>query len=317
MDVYLGSPRGFCAGVVRAVEIVERALERYGRPVYVKHQIVHNPHVVADLEARGAITVNRLEDVPEGSVVVFSAHGSAPADFERARSRNLKTIDATCPLVTRVHDEARKYTRQGRRVILVGHRGHQEVVGTMGQAPMSLVEEREQPEIPDWEPDAKVAVLTQTTLSPRDTAHAISAIRARYPTAIVRNNICYATTNRQRAATAVATCTDLVLVIGAENSSNCARLREVAAAVGTPARRINGPEELDMAWLQGIQRVGVTSGASTPEIAVQAVVAALNPDRVMEVGGPEERITFTLPPDLLDPPPGDQPGPGAVLRHPS
>ena len=317
MDVYLGSPRGFCAGVVRAVEIVERALERYGRPVYVKHQIVHNPHVVADLEARGAITVNRLEDVPEGSVVVFSAHGSAPTDFERARSRNLKAIDATCPLVTRVHDEAKKYSREGRRVILVGHRGHQEVVGTMGQAPMALVDEREEPEVPDWGPDTKVAVLTQTTLSPRDTAHAISAIRARYPTAIVRNNICYATTNRQRAATAVATCTELVLVIGAENSSNCARLREVAAAVGTPAKRINEPGELDMTWLEGIRRVGVTSGASTPEIAVQAVVTALNPDRVMEVGGPEERITFTLPPDLIDPPPDGQPRPGAIRQHPS
>ena len=303
LDVYLGSPRGFCAGVVRAVEIVERALQRHGPPVYVKHQIVHNPHVVADLEARGAVTVDDLDDVPEGSAVVFSAHGSASADFERARDRSLRAIDATCPLVTRVHDEAKKYTREGRRVILVGHRGHQEVVGTMGQAPMSLVDERKEPEVPDWGHDAKVAVLTQTTLSPRDTAHALSAISTRYPDAIVRNNICYATTNRQRAATAVATCTELVLVIGAENSSNCARLREVAEAVGTPAKRINGPEELDMTWLEGIRRVGVTSGASTPEIAVQAVVRALNPDRVMEIGGPEERITFTLPPDLLDPVP--------------
>ena len=303
MDVYLGSPRGFCAGVVRAVEIVERALERYGPPVYVKHQIVHNPHVVADLEARGAITVDTLDDVPEGSVVVFSAHGSAPADFDRARERDLKAIDATCPLVTRVHDEAKKYTSAGRRVILVGHLGHQEVVGTMGQAPMALVDDREAPEVPDWGPDARVAVLTQTTLSPRDTAYAMAAIRARYPDAIVRNNICYATTNRQRAATAVATCTELVLVIGAENSSNCARLREVAESAGTPARRINGPAELHAAWFEGIQRVGVTSGASTPEIAVQAVVKALNPERVMEIGGPEERITFTLPPELQSPAP--------------
>jgi len=301
LDVYLGSPRGFCAGVVRAVEIVERALRRHGPPVYVKHQIVHNPHVVADLEARGAVTVDDLDDVPEGSIVVFSAHGSAPADFERARERNLVTIDATCPLVTSVHDEAKKYAGEGRRVILVGHRGHQEVVGTMGQAPMALVDEREHTIIPDWEPEARVAVLTQTTLSPDDTAPAIAAIRARYPDAIVRNNICYATTNRQRAATAVARATELVLVIGAPNSSNCARLREVAEAAGTPARRINGPGELDMTWLDGIQRVGVTSGASTPEAAVDAVVKALRPDRVTNVGGPEEHITFTLPPGLRDP----------------
>ena len=303
MDVYLGSPRGFCAGVVRAVEIVERALERHGAPVYVKHQIVHNPHVVADLEARGAITVSSLDEVPEGSVVVFSAHGSAAADFDRARERNLKIIDATCPLVTSVHNEAKKYTSQGRRVILVGHRGHQEVIGTMGQAPMALMDEREEPVVPDWGPGTRVAVLTQTTLSTRDTAQAINAIRARYPNAIVRNNICYATTNRQQAATAVARSADLVLVIGAENSSNCERLREVAEAAGTPARQINGPDELDMTWFDGIQRVGVTSGASTPEIAVDAVVRALRPDRVVETGGAEEHITFTLPRDLRDPSP--------------
>jgi len=301
LDVYLGTPRGFCAGVVRAVEIVERALKRHGAPAYVKHEIVHNPHVVADLESRGAITVNSLDDVPEGSVVVFSAHGSAPADFARARERDLKVIDATCPLVTKVHNEARKYAGEGRRVILVGHRGHQEVIGTMGQASTALMDEREEPVVPDWGACADVAVLTQTTLSPRDTAHAINAIRARYPDAIVRDDICYATTNRQRAATAVAAATELVLVIGAQNSSNCERLREVAEAAGTPAHLINGPDELDMTWFSGIRRVGVISGASTPEIAVAAVVQALQPDRVIEVGGPEEHITFTLPPDLRDP----------------
>ncbi len=300
MDVYLGSPRGFCAGVVRAVEIVERALKRYGAPVYVKHQIVHNPHVVADLESRGAITVEHVGDVPEGSIVVFSAHGSAPPDFELAAERNLKVIDATCPLVTRVHNEAKKYSRQGRRVIFVGHRGHQEVIGTMGQAPMTLMDEREKPAVPGWGRDEEVTVLTQTTLSLRDTAQAISAIRARYPDAVVRNDICYATTNRQEAATAVANHAELVLVIGAQNSSNCGRLREVAEAEGTPAHLINDPNELDQTWLDGVQRVGVTSGASTPETAVSSVIQALKPDRVIPVGGAEENITFTLPRDLRD-----------------
>jgi len=300
VDVYLGSPRGFCAGVVRAVEIVERALKRYGAPVYVKHQIVHNPHVVADLESRGAITVEHVGDVPEGSIVVFSAHGSAPPDFELAAERNLKVIDATCPLVTRVHNEAKKYSRQGRRVIFVGHRGHQEVIGTMGQAPMTLMDEREKPAVPGWGRDEEVTVLTQTTLSLRDTAQAISAIRARYPDAVVRNDICYATTNRQEAATAVANHAELVLVIGAQNSSNCGRLREVAEAEGTPAHLINDPNELDQTWLDGVQRVGVTSGASTPETAVSSVIQALKPDRVIPVGGAEENITFTLPRDLRD-----------------
>ncbi|MEX0761758.1 MAG: 4-hydroxy-3-methylbut-2-enyl diphosphate reductase [Dehalococcoidia bacterium] len=298
MDVYLASPRGFCAGVVLAVDIVELALERYGAPVYVKHQIVHNPHVVADLEAKGAITVENVVDVPEGSTVVFSAHGSPPSDYEIARRRNLEVIDATCPLVTRVHNEAKKYAREGKRVVLVGHRGHQEVIGTTGQADMALVDEREGADLPDWNEDDEVAVLTQTTLSVRDTARAVDDIRKRFPKAIVRNDICYATTNRQEAATELAELTDLVLVIGAENSSNCNRLKEVAEAHGVPAYLINGPTEINLEWFDGVTRVGVTSGASTPEKTVQAVIDALEAKNVVHMGSGNENITFSLPRQL-------------------
>ncbi len=298
VDVYLATPRGFCAGVVRAVDIVELALKKYGPPVYVKHQIVHNPHVVADLEAKGAITVEQVTDVPAGAVVIFSAHGSPPSDYQTARQNRLQVIDATCPLVTRVHNEAKKYAREGKRVVLVGHRGHQEEIGTTGQAEMTLLDEREQAEVPDWGDGAEVAVLTQTTLSVRDTARAVAGIQKRYPTALVRNDICYATTNRQESAQTLAGLTDIVLVIGAQNSSNCNRLKEVAVAMGVPAYLINGPDEMDMTWFKGVNRVGITSGASTPENLVQAVVAALKPQHVVHVGGPEENITFTLPREL-------------------
>ena len=270
MEVLLSSPRGFCAGVVRAIDVVDICLKRFGPPVYVKHQIVHNPHVVNDLESRGAITVEEVEEVPEGSLVVFSAHGSPPEDFEKARARNLRVIDAVCPLVTRVHNEAKKYHREGKKVLLVGHRGHQEVRGTMGQVEMTLVDdshtERAGGELPEWSEGEGIAVLTQTTLSVRDTADAIDAIQARFPQALVRNDICYATTNRQDAVTKMAGDVDLVLVIGAENSSNCNRLREVAAAQGVPSYLINGPEEINPAWIENKQRVGITSGASTPEV---------------------------------------------------
>ncbi len=298
MDVYLASPRGFCAGVVRAVDIVELALEKFGPPVYVKHQIVHNPHVVADLEAKGARTVEHVEEVPAGSVVVFSAHGSPPSDYAAARKQDLHVIDATCPLVTRVHNEAKKYAREGKRVILVGHRGHQEVIGTTGQAPMTLFDEREAFPADGWKDGVEVAVLTQTTLSVRDTAKAVSEIQKRYPAAIVRNDICYATTNRQEAAQELSRLTQIVLVIGAQNSSNCSRLREVAIAEGVPAYLINGPDELKMEWFNGVKRVGITSGASTPEKLVQAVVHALDPANVVHIGGPDENITFTLPREL-------------------
>lgn len=298
MDVYLASPRGFCAGVVRAVDIVELALQKFGPPVYVKHQIVHNPYVVKDLEVKGAITVEHVGEVPRGAAVVFSAHGSPPSDYAEAEARGLRVIDATCPLVTRVHNEAKKYAREGKKLVLVGHRGHQEVIGTTGQSEMTLFDEREQFEVPRWGDGAEVAVLTQTTLSVRDTARAVTEVRELYPAAIVRNDICYATTNRQEAAQALARLTDIVLVIGAQNSSNCNRLREVAIAEGVPAHLINGPEEIDYQWFAGIGRVGITSGASTPEKLVQAVVAALNPQHVVHVGGPDEDITFTLPKEL-------------------
>ena len=298
MEVLLSSPRGFCAGVVRAIDVVDICLRRFGPPVYVKHQIVHNPHVVNDLESRGAITVEDLEEVPEGSLVVFSAHGSAPEDFARAQARNLRVIDAVCPLVTRVHNEAKKYHREGRKLLLVGHRGHQEVRGTMGQVEMMLIDDSADAELPGWEPEQEIAVLTQTTLSVRDTAEAIDAIRQRFPQALVRNDICYATTNRQEAVTKLAADVDLVLVIGAENSSNCNRLREVAAAQGVPAYLINGPEEIDPAWLQDRQRVGITSGASTPEVLVESVVQALAPGQITVLSGVEEDVSFTLPKEL-------------------
>ena len=300
MEVYLASPRGFCAGVVRAVDIVELALERFGPPVYVKHQIVHNPHVVADLEAKGAVTVENVDDIPEGSVVVFSAHGSPPEDYSRAKARDLETIDATCPLVTRVHNEAKKYSREGKNIMLVGHRGHQEVIGTTGQTDMVLVDEREPLDTAAWPEGQEVAVLTQTTLSVRDTERAITKIREQFPGALVRNDICYATTNRQEAATELAQLTELVLVIGAQNSSNCARLKEVAEAEGVPAYLINGPQEMDLDWFAGVSRVGITSGASTPEKMVLAVIEALNPDQVIHIGEGEENITFTLPKELRE-----------------
>jgi 4-hydroxy-3-methylbut-2-enyl diphosphate reductase len=283
---------------VRAIDVVDICLKQFGPPVYVKHQIVHNPHVVNDLESRGAITVETVEEVPEGSLVVFSAHGSPPEDFERAKARNLRVIDAVCPLVTRVHNEAKKYSREGKKVLLVGHRGHQEVRGTMGQIDMTLVDDTSPTDLPDWSPDQEIAVLTQTTLSVGDTARAIQAIRDRFPGALVRNDICYATTNRQDAVTKMAADVDLVLVIGAQNSSNCNRLREVAEAHGVPSYLINGPEEIDPAWLEGKERVGVTSGASTPEVLVESVVKALAPDQVTMLSGVEEDVAFTLPREL-------------------
>ena len=298
MEVLLSSPRGFCAGVVRAIDVVDVCLRRYGPPVYVKHQIVHNPYVVNDLESRGAITVEEVDEVPEGSLVVFSAHGSPPEDFEKAKARNLRVIDAVCPLVTRVHNEAKKYSREGRRVLLVGHRGHQEVRGTMGQVNMTLIDDNAPEELPSWGDNEEIAILTQTTLSVRDTAKAISTIRERFPQALVRNDICYATTNRQDAVTKMAGSVDLLLVIGAQNSSNCNRLREVAAAEGVPAYLINGPEEIDPDWLQGKEKVGITSGASTPEVLVESVIKALDPERVTMLSGVEEDVSFTMPREL-------------------
>ncbi len=298
MEVLLSSPRGFCAGVVRSIEVVDICLRKFGAPIYVKHQIVHNPHVVADLERKGAITVETIEEIPEGSMVVFSAHGSAPEDFTKAEERGLRVIDAVCPLVTRVHNEAKKYYAEGKKVLLVGHRGHQEVRGTMGQVEMTLVADELDSDLPDWDPSEQVAVLTQTTLSVRDTARTIDAIQKRFYNAVVRNDICYATTNRQTAVTQMAEMVELVLVIGAENSSNCNRLREVAAAQGVPSYLINGPEEIDPNWIQNVKKVGITSGASTPEVLVKSVIEALAPEKVTMLSGVEEDVAFTLPREL-------------------
>lgn len=298
MEVLLSSPRGFCAGVVRAIDVVDICLRKYGPPVYVKHQIVHNPYVVNDLERRGAITVEDVDEIPEGSLVVFSAHGSPPEDFVKAKARDLKVIDAVCPLVTKVHNEAKKYHREGKKVVLVGHQGHQEVRGTMGQVEMTLIDGDSEEELSAWADDQEVAVLTQTTLSVGDTAQAINSIRDKFPNAVVRNDICYATTNRQDAVRQMAGSVDLVLVIGAQNSSNCNRLREVAESLGVPSYLINGPEEIDPSWLEGSDTVGITSGASTPEVLVESVIEKLAPDKVTIVSGVEEDISFNLPKQL-------------------
>ena len=295
VEVILSSPRGFCAGVVRAIDVVELCLKKYGPPVYVKHQIVHNPYVVAQLEEKGAITVEDVSEIPEGSIVVFSAHGSPPEDFEAARSKQLTVIDAVCPLVTKVHNEARKYYKEGKQVFLVGHKGHQEVKGTMGQVPMTLVDDGDDRVIPRLTGDSEVAVLTQTTLSVGDTQRSIREILSAYPGSIIRNDICYATTNRQDAVTKMAPIVDLVLVIGAQNSSNCNRLREVAEVLGVTAYLINGPQEVEQEWLEGCNKIGVTSGASTPEILVEEVINILAPDKVTYLTGVDEDVSFTLP----------------------
>ena len=298
MKVFIGAPRGFCAGVVRAIDLVEIALERFGAPVYVKHQIVHNSHVVDSLEAKGAITVEEVDEIPEGSRVVFSAHGSPPEDFAKAKSRNLEVIDATCPLVTKVHNEAVRYDNEDRKIILVGHRGHQEVKGTMGQTDMHLVDDREEMDLPDWDENTPVTVLTQTTLSVDDTERSIEGIKGKFSDAIIRNDLCYATTNRQAAVKEITEKVDLMLVIGAQNSSNCNRLREVAEARGVPAYLINGVDELNPEWLDGVESVGVTSGASTPEYLVQDVINALEPEEVVDVEVAREDFTFVLPKEL-------------------
>jgi 4-hydroxy-3-methylbut-2-enyl diphosphate reductase len=282
------------------VDVVELALEKYPHPVYVKHQIVHNPYVVDSLEQKGAITVEDVDEIPEGATVVFSAHGSPPEDFEKAKQRNLNVIDATCPLVTKVHNEAKKYAGDGRKLVLVGHTGHQEVKGTMGQTDMFLVNDRDELIMPDWDENTPITVLTQTTLSVDDTSRSIGEIQSKFSDVIVRNDLCYATTNRQVAVKKLCKLVDLVLVIGAQNSSNCNRLREVAEAHGVDAHLINGPDELDKSWLDGVENVGITSGASTPESMVQAVIESLAPDEVEFIDGADENVNFVLPVQLRD-----------------
>ncbi|HZU19663.1 MAG TPA: 4-hydroxy-3-methylbut-2-enyl diphosphate reductase [Gaiellaceae bacterium] len=303
--VLLASPRGYCAGVERAVETVEKALSLYGRPVYVRKQIVHNLHVVRDLEALGAIFVDEETEVPEGATVVFSAHGVAPAVYDNAAARRLSTIDATCPLVTKVHVQARRYAADGYTIVLIGHGGHEEVIGTMGEAPdrIVLVESSGDVERLEFPAGTKLAYITQTTLSVDETAEIIAALRARFPEirAPKKEDICYATSNRQWAVKEMLAEIDLLLVIGSRNSSNSNRLVEVARAGGISAYLIDDESEIDESWTDGVEVVGITSGASAPEKLVQRVcewfrargVDDIEPYRLVE-----EDVEFRLPVEL-------------------
>ncbi|MFQ5914712.1 MAG: 4-hydroxy-3-methylbut-2-enyl diphosphate reductase [Nitrospinota bacterium] len=305
-EVILAKPRGFCAGVVRAIEVVERALELYGPPIYVRKEIVHNKFVVENLKKKGAIFVEELDEVPEGAITIFSAHGIAPSVVEEAGRRSLKALDATCPLVTKVHSEVRRYVREGFHIILVGHMDHDEVIGTYGEAPehitvISKEEEVEGVTVPD---SNRVVCLTQTTLSVDDTAEVVSALKNKFPALNLpaKEDICYATQNRQTAVKEMAGEVDLVLVLGSRNSSNSMRLKEVAGSVGIRAHLIDGVSDVDPAWFEGVRSVGVTAGASTPEFLVKELVDYIRERGVSEVrqaGGPDENVVFHLPAELV------------------
>jgi len=305
--VLLASPRGYCAGVDRAVQTVERAIELHGAPIYVRKEIVHNKHVVEGLAARGAIFVEEETDVPEGEMVVFSAHGVAPAVHDNAAARGLRTIDATCPLVTKVHVEARRFAADGYTIVMIGHDGHEEVEGTTGEAPDSIIlvetaDEVEALEVPDPE---RVAFITQTTLSVDETAEIIAALRAKFP-AIVSSksdDICYATTNRQIAVKQLARECELVLVIGSANSSNSNRLVEVAREHGADSHLIDNHTQVDDAWLEEVETVGITSGASAPEELVEQLVEAFRQRGATEVADlhtVQEDVRFMLPKEIRD-----------------
>jgi 4-hydroxy-3-methylbut-2-enyl diphosphate reductase len=309
LGIVLAGPRGFCAGVDRAIEVVELALETYGKPVYVRHEIVHNRHVVEELRSKGAIFTEDLSGVPAGALLVFSAHGVSPAVKAEARRRGLRTLDATCPLVTKVHVEALRYARDGYEIVLVGHRGHVEVEGTLGHAPerMHLVETLADVAALRVGDPERLAVLTQTTLSVDDTREIIDALRRRFPAIRLpgRDDICYATQNRQNAVKQIARETQLVLVVGASASSNSNRLVEVARAQGAQARLIESADGIDPRWLEGVRAVGVSAGASTPEVLVRRVIErlrALGAGEVCERVLAQEEIRFTLPPELRRPP---------------
>src|SRR5215475_4899844 len=307
--ILLAKPRGYCAGVDRAVQAVELALERYGGPVYVRKQIVHNTHVVRTLEERGAIFVEETEEVPEGALVVFSAHGVAPGVHEAARARGLRTIDATCPLVTKVHNEARRFAAQDYEILLIGHEGHEEVVGTTGEAPANirLVDGPDAAADIDVRDPAKVAWLSQTTLSVDETTQTVAALRERFPLLIdpPSDDICYATQNRQAAVKQIAKESDLVIVVGSANSSNSVRLVEVARDAGAAsAYLVDNSAAIDPSWLEDVTTVGLTSGASVPEDLVDGVIARLAEsgfDEVEEVEAVHERMVFALPHELRTP----------------
>ena len=309
MHIKLANPRGFCAGVDRAIEIVNRALEVFGPPIYVRHEVVHNKFVVEDLRSRGAIFVEELDQVPDDVILIFSAHGVSQAVRTEAAGRGLKVFDATCPLVTKVHIEVARYSRDGRECILIGHAGHPEVEGTMGQydarngGAIYLVEdEKDVANLNVINPE-KLAFVTQTTLSMDDTSRVIDALRARFPAICGprKDDICYATQNRQDAVKQLADECDVVLVVGSPNSSNSNRLRELAERMATPAYLIDGAEDLQQAWFEGVESIGITAGASAPEVLVRGVIRQLHAwgaTGADELTGREENITFSMPKEL-------------------
>lgn len=308
LNLLIAAPRGFCAGVDRAIEIVEKALERYGAPVYVRHEIVHNKYVVEGLKAKGAVFVKELNEVPDDAPVVFSAHGVPKAIPAEAKRRQLLYVDATCPLVSKIHRQAERQIEKGRHIIFIGHEGHPEVTGTMGQVEpgqMTLVETIEDVDKLPFDSDEELAYLTQTTLSVDDTREVIQALEWRYPniSGPRAEDICYATSNRQAAVKELAHDCDLVLVIGAPNSSNSLRLVEVSERLGTPAKLIQRASEIDFAWLEGVATLGLTAGASAPEILVREVVAALATRRTIhekEITATVEKMVFKLPRQLTE-----------------
>ncbi|MFT0182514.1 4-hydroxy-3-methylbut-2-enyl diphosphate reductase [Pseudomonas benzopyrenica] len=309
MQIKLANPRGFCAGVDRAIDIVDRALDVFGPPIYVRHEVVHNKFVVDNLRARGAVFVEDVADVPDDVILIFSAHGVSQAVRREAAARGLKVFDATCPLVTKVHMEVARYSRDGQECILIGHAGHPEVEGTMGQyddragGAIYLVEDEEDvAKLEVRNPDA-LFYVSQTTLSMDDTRKVIDALRAKFPqiNGPRKNDICYATTNRQDAVKTLALESDVVLVVGSPSSSNSNRLRELAERLGTPAYLIDGAEDMQQSWFEGVQRIGVTAGASAPEVLVRGVIDQLQSwgaTGEVELEGEPENITFTLPREL-------------------
>lgn len=304
-EVLLAQPRGFCAGVDRAIEIVERAIELHGAPIYVRHEIVHNRYVVEDLRRKGAVFIDELDEAPAGSIVIFSAHGVSRAVRRDAESRGLKVFDATCPLVTKVHVEVTRMRNDGREIIMIGHKGHPEVEGTLGQADggMYLVETVEDVAAIQVHNPEKLAFVTQTTLSVDDAKEVADALRKRFPSIVEprKSDICYATQNRQDAVKVLAPQCDLVLVVGSQNSSNSNRLREVAERAGIESHLIDGPESIDPRWLENRSRVGITAGASAPEVLVSAVIARLKELGAVSVRtmpGLEENVSFPLPKGL-------------------
>lgn len=308
MNIILANPRGFCAGVDRAISIVELALEIHGAPIYVRHEVVHNRFVVDGLKAKGAIFVEELDEVPDGAIVIFSAHGVSQAVRHEAKRRELKVFDTTCPLVTKVHMQVARASKKGTKAILIGHEGHPEVVGTMGQydnekGGIFLVEDVEDIAKLGLKEDEDLTFMTQTTLSIDDTIDVIEALKQKYP-AIQgprKNDICYATTNRQQAVRELAKLAQLVLVVGSKNSSNSNRLAELASRMGTPSQLIDGPQDIDPNWLQGVTTIGITAGASAPEVLVQSVVEhlkTLGVTKVEELEGCEENTVFEVPREL-------------------